>query len=302
MIDDLQVKKIPKKIIKSLVRAYCDNFSPQWHIEHQFRKHQGYQPNLDNPRTYSEKLTRRKTCFSRQMTELTDKIRVRDYVAEKLGEQYLIPMYAVMDSLSAEHFDNLPNSFVLKANHGCKMNLIVQDKAQQSYAEAKRITDDWLRTRFHLKRMEFHYKPIRPRLIAEQLLLDQNGNVPTDYKCQYFYNNGKPVIYIHVVSGRFSDMRSDTFDENWENTGILMGDERPSDNPSLVTRPENLDEMLHATRVLAKPFSHVRVDLYNVGGRVYFGELTFIHGAGHMKFRTPGIDEAWGKLWGPEKN
>lgn len=213
----------------------------------------------------------------------------------------MVPAYATMDRLSAEAYDQLPDSFVLKANHGCKMNLLVRDKASLGYPEARRITDDWLRTRFHLTRMEFHYKPIRPRLIAEKLLLDDNGNVPRDYKCQYFHNNGDPVIFIHVVSDRFGDMRSDTFDQDWNNTGILMGDERPSDDPSLIKRPDNLDEMLRVTRVLAEPFAHVRVDLYVVGGRIYLGEMTFIHGAGYMKFHSPGIDEAWGRLWGPER-
>lgn len=162
-------------------------------------------------------------------------------------------------------------------------------------------TDAWLRTRFYLTRMEIHYKPIRPRLIAEKLLLDSEGKIPRDYKCQYFHNNGDPVIFIHVVSGRFDDMRSDTFDENWNNTGILMGDERPSDEPDRIERPENLDEILRVTRTLAEPFAHVRVDLYDVGGQVYFGEMTFIHGAGYMKFHSPGIDEDWGELWGTER-
>ncbi len=148
--------------------------------------------------------------------------------------------------------------------------------------------------------MEFHYKKIRPQLIVEKLLLEENGDVPSDFKCNFFDNNGDPVIIISVMTGRFSDLRIDAFDSKWNNLDITLNRPR-SDVPSAITRPKTLNEMIECTKKIASPYAYTRVDFYEVDGQLYFGEITFTPAAGRNNFESSQVEMEWGELWGTQK-
>jgi hypothetical protein len=146
----------------------------------------GRLPNLKNPKTFNEMIIRRCLHPAPQWTELTDKLSVREYVKHKIGERHLIPLIAAPDIFTKVVFDTLPQSFVMKANHGCGFVKVVKDKSKTSFAELDRLAKRWLEFDFYRASRERHYRPIKPRIFFERLLLDRSGNIPPDFKLHMF--------------------------------------------------------------------------------------------------------------------
>jgi len=233
---------------------------------------------LNNPQTLADKVS---YLSLHGMTPLhvscTDKWAVRDYVAGKGLARILIPVYGVAVSRSADvDFDALPDAFVLKATHSCRMNIVCTDKSKLDIAESRRIMDHWLATTYGTYSMEPHYRTIPHRVYCEACL----GSVKEmiDYKIHCIH--GEPT-FILVCSqrgdqaGRGSAVAMQLYDLDWNPIDGLRvyGGHRPGDQ--LVPKPSNLSEMLDIARTLSEDFDFVRVDLYNVKGKIYFGELTF---------------------------
>lgn len=257
-----------------------------------YKRATGKRLDLKNPTTYREKMQWAKLYDSTEIkTRLSDKILVRDWVKQKVGEKYLVPIYGVWDSFDDIDFDKLPEAFVLKANHGSRMNLIVKDKSGLNLANAKELTEQWLATNYAYRfGMELHYKDILPRLYAEKLLEAKNGELP-DYKFLCF--NGKPC-YCWVDIDRFTDHCRNIYDMQWNLQPWSQG-YKTSDK--IIEKPKGFDKMVEIASKLCEDFSHVRVDLYDINGDVYFGEMTFTNGSGYEKVLPEKYDRLLGEMW-----
>lgn len=249
----------------------------------------GHTFNLRNPRSYNEKIQWLKLYDSTPLkTRLADKFLVREWVKGKIGEEYLIPLLGVWESFDQVDFARLPEKFVLKANHGSGWNIRVTDKRSFNVSDARNRFHKWMNTDFaFIAGFELHYKDIRPRIIAEQYL--GNGDLP-DYKVMCF--NGRPH-YVWVDSGRYSDHKRDVFDLEWNLQPFTIHHPNSETAPE---RPQNLSLMIKLAEILCEGFSHVRVDFYEMDGKVYFGEMTFTSESGIEKFSSEEYDLLLGNL------
>ncbi|QQC66995.1 ATP-grasp fold amidoligase family protein [Paraburkholderia ginsengisoli] len=256
----------------------------------------GRYPNLVRPVTFNEKILQRNLRPDPRYIELTDKLRVREYIAAKIGAEHLIPLVATPEVFTREVFDALPNAFVMKANHGSSFVEVVRDKSDTSFEKLKRRAEQWLAIDFYDIARERHYCTIKPRIFFEHLLLDARGQIPADFKVHCFGGQaGPPILYILVISDRFgSATHGDVYDANWNHLDIAIGFYKRSAKPA--PRPANLESVLDAAAALSEDFDYVRVDLYAPDNHVYFGELTFTPGAGVLPFTPDRIDYEWGKL------
>lgn len=239
-----------------------------------FKRVTGETLNLENPKTFNEKIQWMKLYDSTPLkTRLADKYLVRDWVKEKIGEEYLIPLLGVWDSFDEIDFDQLPNQFVLKANHGSGWNIIVKDKSKFDKAEAKKKFDLWMSKDFSfIFGFELHYMNIPRKIIAEEYK-EEFGEL-YDYKFMCF--DGE-VKFIWVDVGRFSDHRRALFTTSWEQMDKELKWKAPDKR---IEKPKQLDKMLQLAKKLSEGFAHVRVDFYEVDGVVYFGEMTFTSSSG----------------------
>lgn len=255
----------------------------------------GKKLNLENPKTFNEKIQWMKLYDSTPLkTKLADKWKVRKWVAGKIGEQYLIPLLGIWDNFSEIDLDSLPDSFVLKANHGSGMNLIIKNKRTTDWKEAKEKMDGWLSYNFaFMAGLELQYRNIMPKIIAEQYIRTKSGNL-YDYKIHCF--NGKP-IYIQLIGNR--DLSSHTAKEAFYDTGWNL-------QPFTYTYPqyktpkkppENLNEMLYLAEKLSEGFAYVRVDFYELDdGGLKFGEMTFTPASGMDRWNPKIADRLLGSL------
>ncbi len=240
----------------------------------------GHRLNLKNPKTFNEKLQWIK-LFDRneRKPQCVDKYTVRNFIKERgCGEILNSLLWQGFDPKDIP-FDNLPEKFVIKVTHGQGMNIICKNKAALDKKKTVKILKKWLRTKYLPCYGEWFYGVIRPRIIIEKFLGDENDQEPIDYKIFCF--NGEPKL-IDVHTGRFIDHKRNFYDLEW-NVIKGVGIKYPTDENEVVPKPDELDLMLEYARRLSKPFIHVRVDLYIVNNKVYFGELTFTNGAGFDK-------------------
>ena len=242
----------------------------------------GEQLNLDSPENFNQKIQWLKLKDNiPQNTILSDKYMVRKWIKEKIGEQYLIPIYGVWDNSKAIDFNTLPSCFVLKANHGSGMNYIVRDKSEEDYNKLRKMTQRWLRTPYDLSSMEQQYYGIPRRIIAEEYIEQSDGNL-YDYKIHCF--SGEPKI-IQVIGNR--DLLHHTakecyLDLNWKRNSLMYNTYQQYD--TIPSEPSCLNEMIKIAKKLSKDFIYVRVDLYVIDDKVKFGEMTFTPAAGIGKW------------------
>ncbi|KAA0998926.1 hypothetical protein FVF58_43085 [Paraburkholderia panacisoli] len=260
------------------------------------RKHIGRFPKLFHPTTFNEKILQRSLRPDPRYGALTDKLAVRAYVKAKVGEKYLVPLIASPTVFTRAVFDTLPNSFVMKANHGSSFVEVVRDKSQQTFESLQNLADRWTSTDFYRIARERHYRDIQPRIFFEHLLLDERGQIPADYKVHCFGGRpGRPMMFIVVISDRFGkDTRGDVYDAQWNHLDVGIGPYARSPTPA--PPPENLQAILETAAILSEDFNYVRVDLYAPNNDVYFGELTFTPGAGVVPMRPDRVDFEWGRL------
>ena len=252
---------------------YEDNLK-EW-----YKSQLGENLNLDNPKTFNEKIQWLKLNDSTPLkTQLADKYLVREWVKNKIGEKYLIPLLGVWDDFDDINFNSLPRQFVLKANHGCAYNIIVKDKTTFNKDDARNKFKLWLRENFAFKfGLEMHYKNIQPKIIAEEYLENIDGEV-YDYKIFCF--NGK-AKYIQIILGRSANYQMVFFDTEWKRQDFITNNTLYNGD---IPKPKNLSEMLEKAEVLAKNFNFVRVDFYILNDdSIKFGEMTFtpFSGVGH---------------------
>lgn len=256
-------------------------------------------PNLKEPKDMNEKILYMKlyTDTSR-WTELADKYKVRDYVDKcGLGE-YLIPLLGMWTNVNEIDFSALPKSFIFKANNGVGKSelMLVKDKDKLDVEETKKFLDELLK-RKHVGVLsgEPHYKTMKPCIIAEELLPSAEGEKsPADYKI--YCANGK-ARYIWMCSGRDSmGTNVMTYDCEWNaRPDLCIFDSRYRED-KVRPKPQNLEEMIRVAETLVKPFPFVRLDLYNINGKIYFGEMTFTPLGGMVNFHPQSFLDEMGSL------
>jgi len=262
-------------------------------LERQYQKCIGHSLDWSNLVTYTEKMQWEK-MYRRDpiKTQLTDKYAVRAWVAERIGEEYLVPLLGVWDKFEEIDFNKLPQQFVLKTNHGSGTNVIVKDKRQLNLKRTKCIINDWMRIDFgYFTGFELHYSEIPRRIIAEKYLETDRGELQ-DYKFLCF--DGK-THYCWVDMGRYSTHTRNVYDLDWNLQPWNQAFYGVSKEP--IPKPRNFEKMIELATVLSAGFSHVRVDLYNVDGRIYFGEMTFTNGSGLDPIVPQEYDRMLGDLW-----
>lgn len=250
--------------------------------------------NLKNPKSFNEKLQWLKLYNRKhQYTLMVDKLKVKDYVADLIGEEYIIPTLGVWENAKDVDFNSLPDKFVIKCNHNSGQGLyICKNKSEMNEAEVRSNLQKALETDYFIRFREWPYKDVERRIIAEKYIEDKSsvdGDLK-DYKFMCF--NGK-VHCSFVCSERKTDLKVSFFDRDW----MPMPFERHyprSNNP--IPKPVHYEEMIRLAEVLSKGIPFVRVDFYDVEDKIFFGELTFFPGSGFEEF-TPDIwDERLGSL------
>ena len=258
-----------------------------------YKKKSGRVIDPDKPVKFSEKLQWYKLSHRDPLMQtVANKYDVRQYL-ESIGYGHLLnDIYGVYTNVNDIDFDALPKQFVLKGTHGSGFNIIVRDKSKLNIRQAKMMMRSWLHQHIAWSGREWVYEKMPRHIIAEKYLEDETGEL-RDYKFYCF--NGKPV-FMQLEVGRGTEHNTRNFyDMNWQL--MPFGKELPH-NPNLkVSRPDRFEEMKDIAAALCKPFQYVRVDLYQVGGKVYFGELTFFPAGGAPDFVPTEYDEVVGKMW-----
>lgn len=250
-------------------------------------------PNLKNPQTFSEKIQWLK-LYDRnpQYTNLVDKYEVKKIVAELIGEQYIIPTLGVWNNADEIDFDTLPNQFVLKATHDSGRIIICKDKSKLDKEWARKEMAKSLERDFYALTREWPYKDVPRRIIAEEYMEDFETKELRDYK--FFCMDGDTKL-LFIATGRQtkSEPDFDFFDLNFNHLPFKHGHPNA---PILPNKPKNFELMKNLSNELSKGLPQVRVDLYEINGKVYFGELTFFHHSGMVPFDPEEWDYKLGKM------
>lgn len=248
----------------------------------------GKKLNLKNPQTFNEKIQYQKLYDRNPLYHtLVDKAEVKQYVADKIGAQYVIPTLGVWNSVADIDWDSLPQAFMLKCTHDSGSNVLCADKSVLDRSAARTVLSKGLSRNFYRRDREWAYKGVKPRIIAEEYL----GDNLTDYK--FFCANGE-VKFLFVATERSSsteETKFDFFDADYKHITVWNG------HPSAVVtpaKPELFEQMKHLASVLSEGMPQVRIDFYQTGGKLYFGEFTFYHWSGFMPFEP----EEWDKTFG----
>lgn len=246
---------------------------------------------LENPKTFTEKLQKLKLLNKGQeYSDKVDKFKVREIVAEKIGEEYLIPLLGSYESFDEIDFSALPNQFVLKTTHDSGTVIICTDKSALDKDSARiKLTNSLNRNYFYLSR-EYPYRYAKPRIICEQYMSDENQKELDDYK--FFCFNGE-LKFVEITTGKGQYKQRGYYNINLEPMPFTLGN---AINRPLTEDVECFSDMLAVARTLAKDMKHIRIDLYVVNSKVYFGEYTFHHSGGVFVVQPPEWDLELGNL------
>jgi len=262
--------------------GYYDSLSDEEFLKKVFPKYMGYPLDLENPKTFSEKLQWLKVNYREPVqTVMVDKHEAKHFIAHRVGDQYIIPTLAVWDSVEDIDFDALPNQFVLKCTHDSGGIVICKDKSSLDREAAKAKLRASLKRDYSKIAREWAYQNVPRRIIAEKYISELGNDDLLDYKMYSFH--GEPKLTV-VCSDRFSKTgtRMNFYDINWEPMGIHFGHYPPLSTE--FPKPATYEEMKRLTAELSKDCPFLRVDFYEIKGRLYIGELTFFPGAGLEQF------------------
>lgn len=280
--------------------GFYNNMDDKKYIEKLFKASMEYPLDLYNPKTFNEKLQWLKLYNRKpEYTTMVDKYKVRDYIAEKIGEEYLIPIIGAWDDPNDIYFDSLPNQFVLKCNHNSGLGMcICKDKSKLDINNVKKELQKGLEQDYYLTGREWPYKNVPKKIICEKYMQQETGEDLIDYK---FYCFDGQVKLVGIYSGRNSKAGTvvDYFEKKFNWVDINWGYDHAEIRPK---KPEKFTEMVRLAEILSKDIPHLRVDFYYTNNKIYFGELTFFDGSGFDKIEPIGWDYklgSWIKL--PDK-
>jgi len=276
-------KKIEKLLLWCLPRSMAHKIF--------YRRVTDKELNLSFPKDFNEKLHYLIVYkFGKKEAQYADKYLVREYI-EKSGYGELLPkLYGTYKKSREINFDKLPDQFVLKTNHGCGGVIICQNKCELNIDACKKQLDNDLKRNYAKVALEYHYGSIKSRIICEEYINDGSGQSPIDYKIYCF--NGKPECVL-TVTERDIAAKLSHYDRNWNRLEHIVEKYRSEKE---LDKPVNLEEMMEISADLSKPFPFVRVDFYNVAGKIYFGELSFTPAAGVITYFTQETLDYFGSL------
>lgn len=295
--------KHPKDVMLWAFTSCSKLWPNKFYLSRIYRWRTGNKMNWENPRSYNEKCNWMKLYHRNpQYALLADKIEAKKYVESVLGPGNTFPLIAVYDKVEDIDFDKLPNQFVIKANHDsgglciCKdksKGIIVRGKSDDhrnlSYDEVRKILKKSLKTNYYWRNREWPYKNIKRRILVEQFMQQSDGSGLNDYK--FFCFNGEPK-YVWMGTN-YTPMHFDVYSADWTNQHVEWG---YVNAPCDVPPPPGYEQMLEMARKLSKGFPHVRVDFFNIDGKIYVGEFTFYTWAGLTPFKPAEWDQKFGDL------
>lgn len=265
----------------------------RWFIEQKYSYLLGEFPDLDNPKTFNEKIHWLNLNYQNELiAKCCDKYEMKIYIKEKIGSKYAVPVLKVFNSANEINFDELPNKFAIKVNwgDGAEFSELVTDKKNVDINKIKFKMNNAIQPWNNLYYSHFFwgYKNVKPKIFVEQYL-EHDGSDLNDYKVHCF--NGEPKLILVCEERSNQRMKKTFLDTNWN---ILPCRRDDGDVNPDVKKPNNLDEMLKIAKILSKPFPFVRVDFYNVNNQLYIGEMTFHPGCGFESF----IPESYNRIFG----
>ena len=286
------MKKIIKKILK-IARKTIVRINPVLGCKIMYFKQMKKRLNLKNPTTFNEKINYLKLYVfpkDKKVIKCADKYKVREYLEKRGLSKNLCKLYFAWDSADEIEWKKLPKQFVLKCNHGCGYNIICKDKNKLDVEHTKNKLNKWMKEDFGKVSGEPHYNSIPKKIICEEYL----GKDIMDYK--FFCFNGKSEFFYisQSIDGQLNTMRANFFNLDGTKADFSRTDHLELESEPIL--PDNLNEMIKLAEQLSKEFPFVRVDLFNVKGKIYFSELTFTPCAGFMPFSPAEADEQIGKL------
>ena len=273
-LNENKIKRFFVAPFRNIVKAISKTLYVK--LEYKYITH--HKCDLKNPKRYTEKLQYLRLFVypkNDEVSKCASRDGVRDYVKEMGYESILIPTYGVYDSFDEIDFDSLPEKFVMKCTHACAFNYICTDKSKINIGELRTRFNKWLKTNYGKKTCEMHYSRIKPRIIIEKYI----GQFPDEYKFHVF--NGK-AKYLYLVTGRNSDIRYNNYYIDFTPFDGAQFNGWDKRDESEIKKSTKYDEMVAISEKLASKFPFVRVDLYEVDGQIYFGEMTFTPAKGTL--------------------
>lgn len=255
----------------------------------------GRKLDLKNPKTFSEKLQWLKLYDRKpEYTAMVDKYEVKKIIANIIGKQYVIPTLGVYDRFKDINFEKMPKKFVIKCTHDSGGLVICKDKDRLDVNAARRKINKALRRNYFWSGREWPYKDVKPRIIVEKYMEDSKTHDLKDYK---FFMFGGKIGCVLVDCDRFTNHTRAIYDPNWKR--MKFTETYPTDYSVEQDCPKNFKKMISLVKKLVNAIGnppHVRIDLYEVDGKIYFGEITFFHGSGFSKFDPPEWDKKLGDM------
>lgn len=247
---------------------------------------------FNNPRTYNEKLQWLKLHWKQDIfTQMVDKYRAREIVERTIGSEYLIPLLGSWDRFDDIDFDSLPNQFVLKTNHDSQGVIVCKDKSSFDVSQARKKLSKCLRHNYYYNSREYPYRNVQRRIIAEQYMEDKRYGELRDYK--FFCFNGE-CRFFFIATGRLkNEVTFDFFDRDLNFIPVKQGHPNSTVLPDM---PNNIQEMISLAEKLSSNYPQIRIDLYNIEGRIYFGEFTIFHYGGLVPFVPDSYDSLFGSF------
>lgn len=291
----LKLFKNPRKLGIYLAGQGIIKYDDEKYIKYIYKEKFGKEINLENPQTFNEKLQYLKLHDHNPLyTLLVDKILVKKYITDNFSNVNVIPILKIYDKVEDINFDELPNRFVLKTNHDSGTFIICKDKNNFDQKKAiKKLKQRLNRKYFYLWR-EWPYKNIKPKVFAESYISDANNQL-IDYK---FYCFDGKAEFVMVCTDRNSDVKFYYYDRQWRLQKNMSHDGKKANKSFKLDKPKNLEKMFQIAEQLSKGIKFVRLDLYNVDGKIYFGEYTFYPSAGFDTSRTEDCEKILSsKLW-----
>lgn len=273
-----------------LRRCFAHFMDDRTFIKWEYFSGMGEFPNIDHPTTYNEKLQWLKlNDIHEEYTQIVDKYEAKEYVRSIIGDEYIIPTLGVYDCFDDIDFDALPDQFVLKTTHDSGGVVVCPDKSKLDINKARKKLEKSLRNNYFYEHREYPYKNIKPRIIAEQYMVDESGTELKDYK--FFCFDGKCKMLFIATDRCIGDVKFDFFDTDFNHLPFVQGHPWAKKE---IQRPAGFDQMVELAERLGKGFPHIRVDLYDINGKIYFGELTFFHFSGNVPFEPAEWDKKIG--------
>lgn len=293
VLDKIKRYSNPRSFMLAVLTHFLNWLPDSLYLRMLFRLRTGKRLNLKDPRTFNEKLQWLKLhdrCP--EYTDMVDKIEAKHVAAARIGKEYIIPTLGVWDSFDEIDFENLPDRFMLKTNHGGAGTgvLFCMDKKTFDKAKAKEILEKSLRSDIYRNLREWPYKNVKKRILAETMLEPDEGEEIQDFK--FFCFNGEPKVML-VSHGRFTEegVCFDYYDMNFNKLPFEQGG--PNSNITME-KPKGFEKMKELAAKLSAGIPHARIDLYNLNGKIYFGEFTFFDSSGMAQFKP----EEWDRIFG----